>query len=180
MEFDHVLGEHHDLVRVLRWLLASCVRASNALDEKVRFVSVLDVFDIIDRVIQFGNQRRSRQSVVQSSCRGIYAWSYVAGEGFLGLSHLHRLALDLVVDIVLDLLPELIGSLRSSGGEVVAAHDRSENLVLLVVLGLGLAVTLDYPDYLLLGAFSHVGRSKSFVGGQRRHFDLVAVVGINP
>lgn len=80
---------------------------------------------------------------------------------------------------LLDLLPKIVSGMRTSCREIIAAHDWSKNLVLLILQQMVLAVAF-YDSYdLLLWAFPHIGRPKSFVGGQRSHFDLIAVVGIH-
>ena len=83
-----------------------------------------------------------------------------------------------MIYIVLDLCPELVRGMGTCSRKIVTADDWSENLVLLIVLQVGVAVAFYYSYDLLLGAFPRIGRSKSFVGGQRS-LNLMAVVGIH-
>ena len=80
----------------------------------------------------------------------------------------------------LDLVSELICSMCSCCRKIIATNNWPKNLVLLIMLLIIVVTVTFYDSYdLLLGTSSHVGRSKSFVGGQRSNFNLIAVIGIH-
>lgn len=99
-------------------------------------------------------------------------------EDVFTLSHLHGLTLDLVIDVVFDLCSEFIRGMRTCSCKIVTADDWPENLVMLIVLQVVVAIAFDY-SYNLLRAFPHIGRAERFVRRQRGHINLIAVVGIH-